>query len=128
MNNERIKYFVEANGYNLEKTGIKSFGFLKEDSLKFIDILLMDDIPVLGGDVLLIDNNGKIQLIFDGWYCDKKECETDEQYTKRSRTVAKNYIQKYKNESICNSGNTFLFDIVFDRKIFLELFFSVRCS
>lgn len=123
MNKREIKYFIETNGYNLEEIGIKSFGFLKEDSLKFIELLLLDNIPILGGDVLLIDENNKIQLIFDGWYCEKEENETDKQYTIRSGVLASNYIREYKNKNVPN--NIFLFDIVFDYKILLELFLDV---
>jgi hypothetical protein len=122
MNKEKIKYFVETTGYSLEEIGIKSFGFLKEDSLKFIKLLLLNDIPISGGDVLIIDKNNKIQLLFDGWYCEKEENETNEQYIKRSGIIARNYICKYKNESISDSA-VFLFDIVFDRKILFELYY-----
>jgi hypothetical protein len=121
MNNENIRHFIETKGYNLEIIGIKSFGFLKEDALKLIELLLLDNIPILGGDVLLIDKNNKMQLIFDGWYCKKEESETNEQYIKKSGMIAMDYICKYNNEYVSNS--TFLFDIVFNRKLFLELGF-----
>jgi hypothetical protein len=122
MNNENIRHFIETKGYNLEIIGIQSFGFLKEDALKFIELLLLDNIPILGGDVLLIDKNNTMQLIFDGWYCKKEESETNEQYIKKSGMIAIDYICKYNNEYVSNS--TFLFDIVFDRKLFLELGFQ----
>ena len=73
-----------------------------------------------GGDVLLINKNNGIQLIFDGWYCEKEDNETDSQYAKRSGIYAKDYISGYKNEHVFT--DTFIFDIVFGRKIYLELF------
>jgi hypothetical protein len=120
MNKEKIKHFIETKGYNIEKIGIKSFGFLKEDSLKFIELLILNNIAISGGDVLIIGENNKIQLIFDGWYCEKEETETVVQHIKRSGIFARDYICNYKNEYISNSI-TFLFDIVYDRKLFLEL-------
>jgi hypothetical protein len=121
--NAKIMAYLRTKGYDLRKikgcdlnnSKIISRGLLKDEALTFLIYLQELQIPILGGDVLLMDENNEIRLILEGWYCEKEENETEEQYTKRSGILARDYICKYKNESVSDS-TVFLFDIVYDRK------------
>lgn len=85
---------VLSKGIPLNDFGINNWGFTKEKCLLSINKLSELSIPVLGGDVLKLDN-GEWTHTYDNWHCDKSSDESDEDFVIRSNQVANEYISKY---------------------------------
>lgn len=114
---EKINAFLQKKGYDLKEIGIKSRAFTKQEAIEVVEYYQQTGVAILGGDVLYLDQKGKINYTYDNWYFDKTKEENDEEYLKRSIIGTKNYINKYTNESFKNV--IFLFDIVFDRHLII---------
>lgn len=78
--------------------GINSWAFEKQRALSVLETLLAWNIPVLGGDVFH-ENNGKLDICVDNWYCNPAPDENLSEYVRRSVGKARNFISGYKNRS-----------------------------
>lgn len=111
---KRIKIYMERNwseivdkilsiGQPLNDLGVHNWALAKGKCLLVLEQLLINEIPVLGGDVY--ENvKGVLQPNYDNWYCDKLNGESRKEFSMRSIARAKEYIKAYQLE---NSDNIF---------------------
>lgn len=94
-NNQSYLEFLKSNGISLSDINPGSSDISK--SLEAIHILADKEWAILGADVLVKDNKGKLgyvhhilgeEYIYLSWYCDPLENETRDAYLKRSHTKA----------------------------------------
>jgi hypothetical protein len=118
---DEIKSFFQDRGYDLRK--VKGFddnaevvlkALNREDALSALELYFSLDIPVLGGDVLFLREDGILDYSHDGWYCDKYEGETEFHYLVRSINESREYLSHYHPSFIKEAS--LLFDIVPDLK------------
>ncbi len=96
---ENIKKFLSDHGLYLEDLlGVKEWGLKREDALKLIRIMAEEKKPCLGGDVLVVNDKGKLRYTYDHWYIEKSKDDTDEEYTTKSILKAESYISNYKED------------------------------
>jgi hypothetical protein len=115
----KIMAYLCTKGYDLRKIKgcdlnnpeIINRGLLKDEALAFVNYLQKLQIPILGGDVYYIDDNGDIRLTYDNWYCDKMPEENNIEYYMRSIKITMDYINKYRSYQNYN----LLFDIVYPK-------------
>lgn len=114
---EILKVFFQDKGFDLKKikgvdknTALINKAFNKEDSLKVLDLYYNLEIPVLGGDVLYLNDKNFLDWTFDNWCVERLEQEDEIQYLKRSIKESRIYIEKYNNPSL--KDRLILFDIV----------------
>lgn len=81
-------------GFSANHLGIKNWVLDRENAARAITQLENLKIAVLGGDVFEIED-GKIYQTYDSWYCDQKDDENEQNFTKRSILEAKEYILNY---------------------------------
>lgn len=118
---EQIKDFFKDKGVDLSQVkglenGSNIFqGLNKQDALKALNLYQELGIPILGGDVLCIKNDGSIEYTSDSWHVDILENESCSQFLKKSVSESYSYISKYAPSSL--RENSILFDIVPDLKI-----------
>lgn len=97
--------FLKKEGRALSEInpGSKEYALTIEKSFVALDLLSRNKIPILGGDVLSIDSDGKLVYVshlfgdkyhYLNWYCERVEYESDENYIKRSHSLAKDSILK----------------------------------
>jgi hypothetical protein len=115
----KIMAYLRTKGYDLRKVQgcdlnnpeIISRGLLKDEALAFTIYLQKLQVPILGGDVYYVDDNGDIRLTYDNWYCNKMPEENNIEYCMRSIKVTMDYINKYRAYQNYNV----LFDIVYPK-------------
>ena len=80
---ERLRFFFQKRGYDLKR--IKGFNddveviikaLNKQDALCALDLYSDLNIPILGGDVLFLNDNGLIEYTYDSWYSIPIESES----------------------------------------------------
>ncbi|MDH6344165.1 hypothetical protein M2480_003080 [Parabacteroides sp. PFB2-12] len=95
---------IEKRGRALSEVnpGSSEYALSVNDSLEIIDILLKQQIPILGGDIIS-EKSGKliyayqlwgIEYHYLNWCCDKMENESKKNYILRSYNIAKETIVK----------------------------------
>jgi hypothetical protein len=118
---EKAKIYLKSKGYDLRKLlgfdlnnpdTVVCKGLVKQEAIEAIEYFQQEKIAILGGDVYCIDKNGKIELTYDNWYCDKMQGENYTEYCERSAKTAKDYIDKYKN-NLFKTG-IYIFNLVLD--------------
>ena len=118
---ERLRFFFQNRGYDLKR--IKGFNddvdviikaLNKQDALCALDLYSDLNIPILGGDVLFLNDNGLIEYTYDSWYSIPLESESYSTFLFRSIEVSRNYIINYNNPFI--KASSILFDIIPDYK------------
>lgn len=71
--------------------------------LQAIELLKNNQVPVLGGDILSVDDLGKLIYAYQlwgseyhclNWYCDKTDNESPSEYCDRSYKIAQKSIQE----------------------------------
>jgi hypothetical protein len=103
--------FVSLKGIPLAEInpGSKELALKPEDALRALDILNQVGIPVVGGDVLSLDNDNKLIYAYQlwgseyhvlNWYSEKAKGETDIEYVKRSNKEAREAIQNAVHAAI----------------------------
>jgi Immunity protein 40 len=85
-------------GLNLSKFGVNNWGLDKPSALAALDAFCNLGIPVLGGDVYIVDVGG-IKTTYDNWYLDRNEGESRKQFMERSIHKAREYITQYQSMS-----------------------------
>jgi hypothetical protein len=98
----KIIAYLRTKGYDLRtikgcdfnNSEIISRGLLKDEALAFVNYLQELQMPILGGDVYYIDDNGDIRLTYDNWYCNKIPEENAIEYCMRSIKITMDYINK----------------------------------
>lgn len=118
---ERLRFFFQNRGYDLKR--IKGFNddveviikaLNKQDALCALDLYSDLNIPILGGDVLFLNDNGLIEYTYDNWYSIPLESESYSTFLFRSIEESRNYIINYNNPFI--KASSILFDIIPDYK------------
>jgi hypothetical protein len=83
----------------LNSLGVKGFAWDKETIISFLKDKRLDNVIILGGDVLICEN-GKLRYTYDNWYIgDKNIQESHLEYCKRSKEEALNYIINYPDKA-----------------------------
>ena len=98
---------ILSKGLSLQNFGINNWGLAKEKALIAINELRNLSIPVLGGDVMRLEN-GEWTHTYDNWYCDKLPNESKERFVIRSTQAADEYVNNYD----VSSDSEILFVIV----------------
>lgn len=114
---EILSEFFQDKGYDLRKfqgfpdnSMVISKALNKEDALNVLDLYYELFIPVLGGDVLYLKQNGILDYTNDNWCIDRLHKETYSQFLKRSIDTSKDYIKNYRHPFLKESS--ILFNIV----------------
>ena len=117
VDKKRLNEFFQDKGYDLRKFQgtpdndiVISKALNKEDALNLLDLCFELFIPVLGGDVLFLKDNGSLDYTYDNWYINRLQAETFYQFLKRSIDVSKDYINNYHHPFLKESS--ILFNIV----------------
>ena len=108
---DRADEIMSRNGISLIEEGLGAWGHDKINSLIAIAELYNLKVPILGGDVCIMDDKGESYLTYDNWYCDRNIDESNDDYAQRSCLAAESYIRKYHVED--KQGNI-LFILVLD--------------
>lgn len=88
--------FIKNYGLPLSQwnPGSSEVALNKEDSLKALDILEDSQIVISGGDVVRI-SLGKLDYVYANWSCSKEGNENQMEFAKRSRRVAREYVENF---------------------------------
>lgn len=97
--------------YSLKDIGINENAYTKEYAIKLIMQLKKKQIPILGGDVYILENT-KISRTIDNWYCNRIEQEAPLNYVERSYQIALKYIESYPIQST----KIVLFSLIYETK------------
>jgi hypothetical protein len=62
-------------------------------AVKALDLLAGTDVAILGGDVLS-ESLGKLKYTFENWYCERLLGESAPAFANRSRSVARQFVDK----------------------------------
>ena len=89
---------IELHPYDLREMGINDVAYIKEEALILINNLRNLVLPVLGGDVYILENKHDISYTDEGWSCERNENEDLLTYVNRSCQMAKEFINNYKAE------------------------------
>jgi hypothetical protein len=86
---------VLAVGEWLGASGIRNWALTRQEALTALDALERDGIGILGGETYDVAPN-KTFPNKDGWHCDRRTGESDQQFLERSLAVARNYVRTYR--------------------------------
>lgn len=103
---------IRKESISLEKYGICSLAWEKENAKRLISLIINDNVGILGGDVYKVGIQ-KLEPLYDNWFCETKECETKEEYFYRSKIESLHYIENYQ----VFPEETILFSITFTEKV-----------
>ncbi|MBS0622495.1 MAG: hypothetical protein JSR80_06020 [Verrucomicrobia bacterium] len=112
MINLYIKQKILEKAMPLTAFGMNDLTWEKEDAKNLINLLMRDDIGILGGSVYKIDSNHLIPM-YDNWSCNPGEKEKISDFFLRSKIKASDYIDKYP----VDSGEKIVFSIVFTEDV-----------
>lgn len=99
-----MKQTDKIKGISLVEYGINNYAYDKKGILQVIKNLSERNIPILGGDVLIV-SKGNVMMTDDNWYCERIEGEDSRDFCIRSCETAKRYVEKF-------TDNTNYFSIV----------------
>ncbi len=89
--------------YSLDSLGVVGTAYTRDEALLIAKEYRNTGIPILGGDVYLLEKRG-IKSTSDSWYCDRNKSENLNDYITRSYNVADDYIRKYPSDANCLFG------------------------
>jgi len=92
---KEIDNILARRGIFLSSIGITNWALLNTDALYVLKQFNNMGIPVLGGDVCEMKDNGIIQLNYDNWYYKKDMNKTEIDYVNDSLRYAEEYIRNY---------------------------------
>lgn len=106
MDNENIRIFrkelppkLMSSSISLEKINENNYAWLLNDALAVIEILKNARIPILGGDVFLLQN-GNPNFTYDSWYIKgREEYNSAEEFLVDSEQRAVKYITTYAQKN-----------------------------
>lgn len=115
MKLENYLTFLEKNGIPISdlNPGSTEKALSVENALKAIDKISNSGVPILGGDILVVNDHGALKYVHQvlgkeyhylSWSCDKEEVEDNIEYSRRSYKTAKEKILESKE--IANKNNT----------------------
>jgi len=107
----KIKEKIKKKSLSLERYGINSLAWNKEDAKNIIRSIEKDKIGILGGDVYKLTFN--LEALSDNWVCESKELESEEEFYARSKHETFQYLSDYPVET----GENILFAIIFTERI-----------
>ena len=84
----------------------------KEDAKLLIASLMQDNIGILGGSVYKINFQELIPM-YDNWACEPNEQEIRQEFNRRSKIMALDYISKYP----VYPDETIVFSLVFTEDV-----------
>lgn len=73
--------------------GSDEFAIEVKDYQELVSIIKKINIPILGGDVLIL--NDYLEYTGDNWYCEKNTDESEVDYISRSLTISETYLNYY---------------------------------
>ncbi len=76
--------------------GSSEYGLKPEDALKVIELLKTENVPILGGDVL-VEQDGRLEYTYVNWYLDILENQNKIEYAGQSYVKAQEAISPYVN-------------------------------
>jgi len=90
LQKKKIKFFP------LTSLGLKGYAYPKEDALTIIEELRKNNIPIIGGKVLvLVDNKIEYPKGYDNWFCDRLQNESWFDFVQRSCDISFQYVNRY---------------------------------
>jgi hypothetical protein len=93
---KEFELLLKKKGYNLLPIGVNGIALRKNHSLRAVEILENNKIPILGGDVFVLSNE-KIEFSYDSWYCNEEDFNQYEEYLHNSWEVSRKYIELFKD-------------------------------
>lgn len=82
--------------YSLNEMGVNSIAFMKQDTLRILEYLKIEVIPVIGIDIYeMKDRKVFYSSNYDNWSCDRIENESLLDYVKRSHESAYKFVYNY---------------------------------
>lgn len=109
---EVIRNMIGSTGISLVPFGISGFAWTKSDAEKLINCLMDKPIGILGGDVYIYRSTN-LEDTYANWYCNPNENESQNDFFRRSKEAALNYIRNYSSDL----NNQTIFEIVFTEKV-----------
>jgi len=94
MIKKEIQEKILKKAISLKEFGANDLTWEKESAKKLINLLMEDEIGILGGSVYKIDSNKLIPL-YDNWYLEPDVKEETKEYYTRSKKKAFEYINNY---------------------------------
>jgi hypothetical protein len=87
--------FLHSEGKPLAdiNPGSKEQALKPAAALQGLELLAGSDVAILGGDVLS-ESSGKLEYIYENWFCERLPGESGPVFADRSRSVARQSIEK----------------------------------
>src|SRR5690625_4975332 len=92
-------------GYSLEEIGFNEMAWKGKDVKRVIEFLVEEGFPILGGDVYTLKNE-VFTPTYDGWFLNKDEGSSWEDFVLRSKEKALKYIDDYENNDSRSEEHT----------------------
>lgn len=107
-----IKEKIIKKAISLEKYGIDDLAWNKEDAENLIIEIMQDRIGILGGEVYQLTSK-HFEPLYDNWFCEQADLESEEDYYVRSKSESLTYIKNYPVQP----KEKIVFSITFTEKI-----------
>jgi Immunity protein 40 len=88
-------------GLTLTSIGINNWGLTKEECLEAIASFKRASIPILGGDVMKLENGSWVHTL-DNWYCNRLLGESNDRFVVRSIQLASQFVNNYSGKQNSN--------------------------
>jgi hypothetical protein len=93
MRSEKVNVIL-SRGVSLTGIGVNNWVLTKSQAMQALCELEALGVPVLGGDVYELSDDG-FSANYDNWYCDKRDDEEMKKFVMRSISSARQYIKDY---------------------------------
>ncbi|MBO5443260.1 MAG: hypothetical protein J6A33_05685 [Alphaproteobacteria bacterium] len=91
MQNNFIPYVIQSKAISLNPIGVSGDAFSYPDTITLLSFCKDNNIAILGGDVLAI-NNDKISYTYDNWYINTEKYSSYSELVKESYNISLNYL------------------------------------
>lgn len=97
---DKYQQFIKERGMPLKETlGVNEVAFNRNDALSLLEIMKELKMPVLGGDVIIVDDQGAVSYTHDNWHYDRISNDTHEAYVINSIAKAEGYIRQFPEQT-----------------------------
>ena len=93
FSDERINKILSV-GRSLSGKGVNNWALSREQALQAVELFAENSLSISGGDVYIVHQN-RLEPNYDSWYCEKSNCEDEQEFSERSLNKAKEYISSY---------------------------------
>lgn len=116
MIENKVRNKILSKTIFLDKFAINDLAWSKQDALELIDLLLNDEIGILGGDVFIIEAES-LTPAYANWYSTPGREETLSEFYLRSKKESKAYIDSYP----LNHHKSMVFTMTFTETVSRDL-------